>query len=285
MKARRRTGQLLIELSVAVAVSIAAMAATLATVQSTAKTGREIELMNQMVSDVTTFAAHDNNLHLMGGPNFLGNTGVAGDLGNEYMTYLQRNYPFNTITATAAPAVGTTRFAGFMYITGLGTASALTTAAGAPAGGSEVFFVEGGDTNATGGTTAGNGNTIMVLYAYVPAPLAFSLGTAAGTTTPYTTAAATAPTLAGNPNNNFSHVSESVQAILAEDANTGIVAIATPFSFGSLDFLTGPGGVGVQTNAGAAPYLPGAVPGAAGQSVGDVTGAGAAGPGGTANGY
>jgi hypothetical protein len=240
MKVRKnRKGQLLIEFSVAIAVAITALSATLAQVQSTSKTGREIELMNKLVTDVSTFTEYDNNVHLMGGPNFVTLSNNTGDLSTEYGVWLQTVNQFNNLAVTPAsnPVVGGTcgSFFGFIWQNvAIGSASAINHP-NAPGAAGQLWFVSGNSVNTTGMDTT-------VCYVHVQGPLV----TAEGTSTPVSsyadiaTLAADKPVVApaapafGVQNASTLTMSEAAQISLVEDPNTGIVAVGGAFSFGAV---------------------------------------------------
>jgi hypothetical protein len=228
---KRQRGHLLIEFAVAAAVATAAVGATIATVLSTSKSGREIEVLTQGVSDATAFAAYESNLHQMGGWN-------GGSLALEYQSWLNTNYPVQTLPNAAATTFNQAN-------TEVASSSGTITAVGLLS----VGFL-GNAYNGAPPTPAGNGPLAGTGPAINPNPATFIWGLA-GTNNmnlilTYAHAqavvglgAANTPTLALVAP---SATAEAVQIQLMEDPGTGIVTVSPAYQVGTADLSTYAGG-------------------------------------------
>jgi len=245
IRGRRQRGHLLIEFAVAAAVATAAVSATIATVISTAKSGREIETLTQAVSDVTAFAAYENNLHQMGGPNS-GYGANIGDLAQDYVRWINNNYPVQpnglvTIQSfsnpnAAYPGPGTSN--GTLEVGNLGTAYGYPQT---PAPGTFIWSCADGPVAvAANGTITDAGTNNMqatVLYAHAQAFV--------GLGSPNTGAGA----MAGpGPDANGSNNAEAIAIFMSEDPGTGIVSVSPVYNFGTCNLTGFNGGVPVGTD-------------------------------------
>jgi hypothetical protein len=222
----------LIEFAVAAAVATAAVGATIATVLSTSKSGREIEVLTQGVSDATAFAAYENNLHQMGAWN-------GGSLAIEYQAWLNQNYPVQNIPLAAGgpgPAFNQAN-----------TEVASLTAPFTAVGLLSVGFL-GNAYNGAPPTPAGNG-TGAVGGPINPNPATYIWSLFGGNNMNLTLTYAHAQAVVGlgSPNTPStvlvapSNAAEAVQIQLLEDPGTGIVTVSPAYQVGTAD-LSGYGG-------------------------------------------
>jgi hypothetical protein len=203
LRTRRRHGHLLIEIAVAAAVGAAAAAFTFASVLSSSKSGREIEVLTQAVSDATAFALFENKLH----------NGAGGeDLAQDYLSWVHMHYAGasnNNGSSGSSPAVTS----GLLALGLLGNASTSTGNGQPPA----TFAWSALDANA-------GGSSMTLTYAHAQAVV--GLGAAS--------------TL--SPSVEPSTAAEAVQIAVAYSTSggTAIVSISPAYSFGTASL--GPGG-------------------------------------------
>jgi len=203
----------LIEFSIAAAVATAAISATIATVISTGKTGREIEVLTQAQTDANQFAQYENLLHQMGGANS-GYGPNIGDLAGDYVRWINQNYPvlpngLVTLQSFTNPlTAGVSN--GVLEVGNLGTAYGYPQT---PTPGTYVW-------SATDQGAGANPMAMELTYAHAQAFV--SLGQQ--------------QQIFVAPAANQSDDAEAVSIFLIEDPGTGIVSVSPVYNFGTVDF-------------------------------------------------